>query len=253
MTGQLRLHERQLGQKAIVIQPTHVIESLGEPPIVCGAESRWVGVADAIRSYRERWEVADEQTLGPIHPTSPAQARDRERVERIIEAYVGTTEATVEDEEDEDDDEDSQVQGLGRRAGPGPRSRHSGEGLFWLFLHVCGRVKAHVGSKEEGIQASCRAAGLGHCDWRGYRHEVLKCRAATCVHPRLRRSLTTLLTLGARAEEPDEPSVSRRSACSADPRMEQKTPFPSRTRFTPASAQPHADAMFDGGDTSGAS
>ncbi len=64
-------------------------------------------MADAVQSYRERWEVADEQALGPIHPTRPAQARDRERVERIIEAYVGTTEATVED--DEDGDEDSHV------------------------------------------------------------------------------------------------------------------------------------------------
>ncbi len=110
VTRQLRYHAHQLGQEAVVVRPQHVVEAIGEPPILPGAEARWVTAAGAIQAYRERWEVEDEQALGTTRPADPIQAADRERVERVVESYIGVPEPVV---EEEDEDEEGLVQQVG--------------------------------------------------------------------------------------------------------------------------------------------
>lgn len=103
-TGTLRLHARQLGQQAVITRPPHVVKALGDPPLLPGAERRWIGAAGAIDAYRERWEITGDSTLGTERVTDPTQARDRERVERIIEAVVGVPEPVVADEDADSED-----------------------------------------------------------------------------------------------------------------------------------------------------
>jgi hypothetical protein len=87
-----------------------VVEAIGEPPILPGAEARWVTAAGAIQAYRERWEIEDERALGTSRPADPIQAADRERVERVVESYVGVPEPVV---EEEDEDEEGLAQQVG--------------------------------------------------------------------------------------------------------------------------------------------
>jgi conjugative relaxase-like TrwC/TraI family protein len=103
-TGTLRTHARQMGQEAVITRPAHVVKALGDPPLLPQAERRWIGAAGAIEAYRERWEITGDATLGTERVTDPAQAQDRKRVERIIEAAVGVPEPVVTDEDADTDD-----------------------------------------------------------------------------------------------------------------------------------------------------
>ncbi|HEX3426388.1 MAG TPA: ATP-binding domain-containing protein, partial [Acidimicrobiales bacterium] len=74
-----------LGLAALADPAPHHIEALGPPPLTGAPRDRWAQTADAIDTYRQRWQIEGPDPLGPPPMADTEQARHRSLAQRRID------------------------------------------------------------------------------------------------------------------------------------------------------------------------